>query len=263
MSEGLIVERRGTVLEITIDRPKANAITMAMSRRLGELFRDFNDDPDLRVAILTGAGERFFSTGWDLSEARAGLSEATPETWGIGGFGGLSDAFWLTKPVIAAINGNCYGGMSEAVLGADVIIASQTARFNLGEVQVGFAPRATSVVRLLRRVPRAVAVDILCLGRTLTADEALAARLASEILPPDRLMARARELAGQLTVAAPLALRAVKHAMDKLEHLTAEEIARLQDAKQLEVYNAVYASEDAKEGPRAFMEKRVPVWQGR
>ena len=135
--ERIRAERRGATLEVTIDRPKANAIDAATSRELGEAFTGFRDDPELRVAILTGAGERFFSAGWDLKAAAAG----DPEDYGPGGFGGLTELFDLSKPVIAAVNGWAAGGGLEIALACDLIVASRDARLALPEVTRGPRPR--------------------------------------------------------------------------------------------------------------------------
>lgn len=130
------VERNGAILELTIDRPKANAIDSATSRELGEQFVAFGEDPDLRVAIITGAGERFFSAGWDLKAAAAG----DPEDFGHGGFAGLTELFDLDKPVIAAVNGFAAGGGFELALACDLVVAIEAARFSLPEVNRGSSP---------------------------------------------------------------------------------------------------------------------------
>jgi len=153
--------------------------------------------------------------------------------------------------------------MTEAILGADIVIASTSASFDLGETRIGFAPRAASIARLLGRVPRTIANEMLLLGRTLDTNEALANSLINAVVPPEQLLDCARSVAGQITAAAPLALKAVKDAMTRLVHLPLEEITLMQDRGELESFNAVYGSEDAKEGPRAFIERRAPVWRGR
>src|SRR5208282_6173511 len=129
MSHGILTAKDGAILEVRIDRPKANAIDLATSRRLNEVFTAFRDDPELRIAIITGAGERFFSPGWDLKAAAAG--EQSDEDWGVGGFGGLNYPRNLNKPIIAAVNGIACGGGFEVVLGTDIIIMEEHAKFAL------------------------------------------------------------------------------------------------------------------------------------
>src|SRR6476620_9591594 len=174
MSSPLIVERRGKVLEVTIDRPKANAIDAPTSRIMGEVFAGFRDDPALRVAILTGAGEKFFCPGWDLKAAAAG--ETPDADYGVGGFGGLQELKGMNKPVIAAVNGIAFGGGFEIALSADLILA---------------ATHAT--IKLPRRMPYHVAMELLFTGRVMEAQEARHWGVVNEVVPADRLMARARD----------------------------------------------------------------------
>ncbi len=199
-------EGRGSVLEITIDRPKANAIDSATSRELGEAFARFRDDPDVRVAIITGAGDRFFSAGWDLKAAVAGDSE----DWGPGGFAGLTELFDLDKPVIAAVNGFAAGGGFELALACDLIVAARGASFFLPEVRLGFVADAGGVLRLPKRLPRAIAMEMLLTGRRMGADEAARGGLVNVVVDPSELADAARKLAGEVASAAPLAARAVK-----------------------------------------------------
>src|SRR5438552_6690612 len=169
MSSPLIVERRGPVLEVTIDRPKANAIDAATSRIMGETFLKFRDDPELRVAILTGAGEKFFCPGWDLKAAAQG--EAPDSDYGVGGFGGLQELPDLNKPVIAAVNGLAFGGGFEIMISADIIIAAEHATFALPEINSGALADAATI-KLPRRIPSHVAMELLFIGRRFTAGEA-------------------------------------------------------------------------------------------
>ncbi|MGZ8620944.1 MAG: enoyl-CoA hydratase-related protein, partial [Actinomycetota bacterium] len=149
------------ILELTIDRPPANAIDSATSRDLGEAFVAYRDDPSLRVAVLTGAGDRFFSAGWDLKAAAAGDSE----DYGVGGFAGLTERFDLDKPVVAAVNGWAAGGGFELALACDLIIASRDARLALPEVTRGLVPDAGGMLRLPKRIPRALAMEMMLTGR--------------------------------------------------------------------------------------------------
>ena len=139
MSDGVKTVKDGSILEVTIDRPKANAIDLATSRRLNEVFVNFRDDKALRIAIITGAGERFFSPGWDLKAAAGG--EKSDEDWGVSGFGGLNYPRNLNKPIIAAVNGIACGGGFEVVLGTDIIVMEEHAKFALPEINVGRARR--------------------------------------------------------------------------------------------------------------------------
>ncbi|HEU5442436.1 MAG TPA: enoyl-CoA hydratase-related protein, partial [Steroidobacteraceae bacterium] len=169
----------GPVLEVTLDRPKANAIDLAASRRLNEVFSAFRDDPALRVCIVTGAGERFFSPGWDLKAAAAG--ERSDEDWGSGGFGGLNHPRNLDKPLIAAVNGIACGGGFEIVLGCDIIVMEEHARFALPEINVGVLADA-GTIKLRRRIPYHVAVEFLMTGRWMDATEAKHWGLANHVV---------------------------------------------------------------------------------
>ncbi|MGZ8594954.1 MAG: enoyl-CoA hydratase-related protein [Actinomycetota bacterium] len=247
------------VLELTIDRPPANAIDSATSRELGEAFVTFRDDPSLRVAIVTGAGDRFFAAGWDLKAAAAG----DPEHYGVGGFAGLTERFDLDKPVIAAVNGWAAGGGFELALACDLIVTSRTARFLLPEVNLGFVPDAGGVLRLPARMPRAIAMDLLLTGREMDADEAARWGVVNLVTEPDRLLGAARELAARIAAAAPLATRAVKAIVAATEGRSVEDGYRALNDGSIPAYDRALASEDAQEGPRAFAERRDPEWRGR
>jgi crotonobetainyl-CoA hydratase len=252
-------EAREGILELTIDRPPANAIDSATSRELGAVFVAFRDDPSLRVAIVTGAGDRFFSAGWDLKAASAG----DPEDYGVGGFAGLTERFDLDKPVIAAVNGWAAGGGFELVLACDLIVASRTARFLLPEVNLGFVPDAGGVLRLPARMPRAIAMELLLTGREMDADEAARWGVVNRVTAPEGLLDAARELAGRVATAAPLATRAVKAIVAATEGLPVEDAYGAMKAGSIPAYDRALASEDAREGPRAFAEGRDPEWKGR
>jgi len=256
---GVLVERDGTTLLVTIDRPKANAIDSATSRQLGECFVRFRDDPELRVAILTGAGERFFSAGWDLKAAAAGDSD----DWGPGGFAGLTELFELDKPVIAAVNGYAAGGGFELALACDLIVATRDATFWLPEVNLGILPDAGGVLRLPKRLPHAIAMEMLLTGRRMAADEANQWGLVNRVVERDDLMEASRELAAAIGAAAPLSSRAVKAIVAATEHIPVEQGYRLLRDGAVPQYEVALASEDAKEGPKAFVERRPPAWRGR
>ena len=261
MTDAVRTERRGAVLEVTLDRPKANAIDAATSRRMSEVFADFAADESLRVAILTGGGEKFFSAGWDLKAAAAGVAAA--DDYGSGGFGGLTEFLDLHKPVIAAINGMAAGGGFEIALACDLIVAADHALLWLPEPAVGLTPAPVSVCRLLSRMPRAIAMELLYTGRRIGADHALALGLVNRVAPGPEVMDRAREMADAITANAPLPISALKEMADRTEHLSLAHTLALQRSGGLEWYDRVRGSEDAREGPRAFAEKRQPHWRGR
>jgi crotonobetainyl-CoA hydratase len=260
MSGPIRCERRGAVLEVTIDRPKANAIDAATSRIMGEVFAGFRDDDALRVAILTAAGDRFFCPGWDLKAAAAG--EPPDADYGVGGFGGLQQLPGLNKPVIGAINGLAFGGGFEIALSCDLLIVAEHATFALPEINSGTVADAASI-KLPRRIPFHVAMDLLLTGRRIDAQEAKQWGLVNEIVPAEQLMARARELAQQLAEGPPLVFAAIKEIIRDTAHLSIEEAFEKVTRRRLPTVDRLYSSEDQKEGARAFAEKRKPVWQGR
>jgi crotonobetainyl-CoA hydratase len=261
MTEPVVMERRGAVLEITLDRPKANAIDAATSRKLAEAFLSFRDDPNLRVAVVTGAGDRFFSAGWDLKAAAGG--EAADADHGPGGFAGLTELFDLDKPVIAAVNGLAVGGGFELVLACDLIVAAEHAEFFLPEVGIGMIPDAGGIFRLPRRLPRAIATEMLLSGRRMEAEEAVRWGLVNAVVPDGEHMSAARELAGKIAGAAPLAIAAVKEVLRATEHLSVGEAYSVLRDDRLPAYRRMLASADIEEGPRAFSEGREPVWRGK
>ena len=260
MSNPIRSERRGAVLEITIDRPKANAIDAPTSRIMGEVFAGFRDDPALRVAILTGAGEKFFCPGWDLKAAAAG--ETPDADYGVGGFGGLQELKGLNKPVIAAVNGIAFGGGFEIALSADLIVAAAHATFALPEIRSGTLADAATI-KLPRRMPYHIAMELLFTGRVMDAEEARHWGLVNEIVPADRLMARARALAELLASGPPLVFAAIKETIRETAHLSIQQAFDLVTKRRLGTVDVLYDSDDQKEGARAFAEKRPPVWKGR
>jgi crotonobetainyl-CoA hydratase len=258
MSTGPHVVADGAILEITLDRPKANAIDLATSRRLNEIFTSFRDDPALRIAIITGAGDRFFSPGWDLKGAAAG--EASDSDWGVGGFGGLNHPRNLNKPIIAAVNGIACGGGFEIVLGTDIIVMEEHARFALPEIKVGVLADA-GTIKLRRRIPYHIAVEFLLTGRWMEAAEAKHWGLANQVVPKGQGLTKAREIARQLADGPPLLFPAIKQLLRHTEMVGEHEAFELHDS--LDAVQRVIRSEDLKEGAAAFSEKRKPRWTGR
>ena len=260
-TEGPIRTRReGAILEVTLDRPKANAIDLATSRIMGRVFRAFRDDDSLRVAILRAEGEKFFCPGWDLKAAAAG--DAVDGDYGVGGFGGLQELPNLNKPVIAAVNGICCGGGLELALSCDLILASETATFALPEIRSGTVADAASI-KLPKRIPYHVAMDLLLTGRWFDAEEALRWGLLKEITAPGDLLGKAWDLARLLESGPPLVYAAIKEVVREAEALRFQDALNRVTKRQLATVDRLYSSEDQLEGARAFAEKRDPVWTGR
>lgn len=260
MSDSLHVERRGSILEVTVDRPKANAIDSASSREMGAIFMNFRDDPELRVAIVTGAGDRFFCAGWDLKTvADEGVADYD---LGVGGWAGLQELADLNKPVIAAVNGMALGGGFELALCADFILCAEGARFSLPELRAGILADGATI-KLRRRIPYFVAVDLLMTGRWMEAEEAKRWGLVREVYAPDQLMNAARELADLLAGGPPLLYPAIKEVLRVTEELEVQASFDLLNGGHVDSVKRLYESEDFIEGARAFAEKRDPVWRGR
>ena len=250
----------GGVLEVTLDRPKANAIDLATSREMGEVFAGFRDDPDLRVAIITGAGDKFFCAGWDLKAAAGG--EAVDGDYGAGGFGGLQELPDLNKPVIATVNGIACGGGLELALSADIILAADHATFALPEIRSGTVADAASI-KMPKRIPYHIAMEMLLTGRWLDVDEALRWGFVNRAVPADELMSEAWNLARQLAAGPPLVYAAIKEIVRDAEDAKFQDALSRITGRKLATVDRLYASDDQLEGARAFAEGRDPVWKGR
>ena len=262
------VTRNGHILEIVLDRPPANAITPELGAELHQAFCELRDDPELRVAILTGAGDRIFCAGWDLKQVAlhddaGAANDATMNT--PGGFAGFTEMWDIHKPIIVAINGFAVGGGFEIALAADIVLAAEEAEFMLPEMQRGFVPDAGAVQRLPTKFPYNVAVELMLTGRKISAHEAERWGFVNFVVPRDELMPRARSIATTIAEGAPLAVRALLEALTAIAELPLPDaFAKLKRGKSgLPHYERMMTSEDFLEGPRAFAEKRKPVWKGR
>ncbi len=265
MTSSIEAVRRGAVLEVILNRPKANAIDQETSQTLGATFANYRDELELRVAIFTGAGDRFFSAGWDM---KAGAGEAAPPDqrpggpYGVGGFGGLTELPRLYKPVIAAVNGLAIGGGLELALACDIIVAADHAEFAVPEVRYGLMADAGGVQRLPRRLPHSIAMEMLLSGRRLSAAEAQHYGLVNYVVHGNDLMKCARDVAAAIAKGAPLAIQAVKQIVSESANKTVEETFLSMRQGMFPLYGRALHSDDAKEGPRAFSEKREPHFRG-
>ena len=261
LTEGPIRTRReGASLEVTLDRPKANAIDLVTSRIMGLTFRAFRDDDTLRVCILRAEGSKFFCPGWDLKAAAGG--DAVDGDYGVGGFGGLQELPNLNKPVIVAVNGICCGGGLELALSGDLILCSTNASFALPEIRSGTVADAASI-KLPKRIPYHVAMDLLLTGRWFDAEEALRWGIVKEICEPEALLGKAWDLARLLESGPPLVYAAIKEVVREAENMRFQDALARVTKRLLPTVDRLYSSEDQLEGAKAFAEKREPVWRGK
>jgi crotonobetainyl-CoA hydratase len=260
MSDVVKTRREGGILEVMIDRPKANAVDLKTSRAMGEIFRAFRDDAELRVAILTASGSKFFCPGWDLKAAADG--DAVDGDYGVGGFGGLQELPHLNKPVICAVNGICCGGGLEIALSCDIILAAEHATFALPEIKSGTVADAASI-KLPKRIPYHIAMEMLFTGRWLDANEAHRWGFVNHIHAADQLMDKAWEMARHLEAGPPLVFAAIKEVVREAEGERFQNTMNKVTKRQLRTVDTLYGSQDNKEGFKAFAEKRDPVWTGK
>lgn len=250
------LERRGAVALITLNRPRAlNAVNADLSAALGTALEEFDADADLRVAVVTGAG-RAFCAGMDLMEAAAGRSVNDPlhPEWGFAGI----VRHLVGKPLVAAVNGPALGGGAEIVLACDLVVADENATFGMPEVHHGLFPAAGGVLRLQHRVPRNIAREIALTGTPVDAATAARWGLFNQVAPAGKSVDAALELAQLVASAAPLSVHVVKRLMSWSEGRNEAEAWIEND----HAFQEVLVSDDAKEGPRAFAEKRAPRWTG-
>ncbi len=260
MSKVISIRKDGGVFEVTLDRPKANAIDLETSRIMGETFKEFRDDVDMRVAIVRTAGDRFFSAGWDLKAAAGG--DAVDGDYGVGGLAGLQELRDLNKPVLAAVSGMAVGGGFELALSCDLIYSAEHSTFALPEIRAGTLADAATL-KLPRRIPYHVAMEMLFTGRWMDAEEALRWGLVNEVLPQEKLYDRVWETARQLEQGPPLVFAAIKQVAREAEAMKFQDALNKITKRQFSTVDILYGSEDGLEGFQAFAEKRDPVWKGK
>lgn len=256
---GVRVETQQNVVVITIDRPKANAIDAQTSHEIYRAIADFEADERFRACVLTGAGERFFSAGWDLKSAEAGESHDADH--GPGGFAGLTEFHDRSKPIIAAVNGSAFGGGVELLLATDLAVASRTANFAFPEAGLGISANAGGIGKLQNYVPRRVALELLLTGRRFTAAEALNWGLVNDVVEPEEVLAVSIAMAQAIAHSAPLSVQAILTGSRLTQGLTDE--AAFRQLRSLPIFGRIAESEDAREGIAAYSERRVPNWRGK
>jgi E-phenylitaconyl-CoA hydratase len=256
--ENIIYEKKGPVAVLTINREeRLNSVNAQTSAEMGAAMADFREDRELRVAILTGAGAKAFSTGMDLVATAQGENQIS------GGravpFGGFTKGMAIYKPIIAAINGFCLAGGMELALACDIRICTPDARFGLPEVRWAIIPGAGGTQRMPRAIPRAWANYLILTGEQIDAETAMRIGLVSHIVPKEELMDRAMQIATTICERGPLAVRSAKEAILRGQDMPLDHGMAFEDLLEMRLME----TEDAKEGPRAFAEKRKPAYKGR
>jgi enoyl-CoA hydratase/carnithine racemase len=256
MSE-VLRERKGHIEILTINRPEArNAVNGAVARGFTAAFDELEADDDCWVVIVTGAGDKAFCAGMDLKAFAAG--EAGDIMGAKGGFGGIAQRDFA-KPLIAAVNGSALAGGCEIMLSCDLVVAVEEARFGIPEVKRGLMAGAGGLLRLPKRIPPAIALELALTGEPIDAARALSLGLINRVVPADRLMDEALALAGTIAANAPLAVRASKRVMKQAGEVPEAEGWKINNAAMPEIFS----SADAMEGSVAFAEKRAPNWTGK
>ena len=258
---GAVVERRGNVMVVTINRPEArNAINAAVSIGLGDALEEAQNDPDVWVVVVTGAGDKSFCAGADLKALSRGENIGHPDhpKWGFAGY----VRHFIDKPTIAAVNGTALGGGTELALASDLVVAGESAKFGLPEVKRGLIAGAGGVFRIVEQIPRKVAMQMMLTGEPIGAADAQRWGLVNEVVPDGTVLDAALALAERITVNAPLAVQASKRVARGADDgvVTDEESGWTRTMREAV---AVFGSEDAKEGPLAFAQKRPPVWKAK
>jgi crotonobetainyl-CoA hydratase len=256
-----LVERRGNVMVITINRPEArNAVNGAVSTAVGDALEEAQNDPDLRAVVITGAGDKSFCAGADLKAIarRENLYHPDHGEWGFAGYA----HHFIDKPTIAAVNGTALGGGTELALASDLVVAEESAKFGLPEVKVGLIAGAGGVFRIVHQLPRKVALQMLLTGEPIGAADAAKWGLVNQVVPDGTVLHAALALAERVTVNAPLSVQASKRIAYGADDgvIPDEEPGWARTERE---FATLLKSEDAKEGPLAFAEKRRPVWKAR
>lgn len=261
--QAVLVERRGNVMIITLNRPEVhNACNLAMWLGAGDALEEADKDPEVRVVVVTGAGDKTFSAGADIKAIMRG-EPARPDdpvkaTWGFAGIANHP----ISKPVIAAVNGNALGGGTELALGCDLVVAVDSARFGLSEVKIGLFAASGGVFRLPRQIPPKIAMEMILTGEPIDAQRALELGLINRVVSRAELMNTTLALAEKIAANAPLSIQASKRIARRI--VDGAFIDEGDDWQRTEEEMALLSrSEDAKEGPRAFAERRAPQWKAR
>ncbi len=258
---GALVEHRGNVMVITINRPEArNAVNAAVSIAVGDALDEAQHDPEVRAVVITGAGDKSFCAGADLKAIarRENLYHPDHSEWGFAGY----VHHFIDKPTIAAVNGTAFGGGTELALASDLVVAAERAQFGLPEVKRGLIAAAGGVFRIMNQLPRKVAMELLLTGEPLTAPDAWEWGLVNQVVKEGSVLDAAIALAARITVNAPLSVQASKRIAYGVDDgvIAGEEAGWDRTMREM---SSLIRSEDAREGPLAFAEKREPVWKAR